>query len=93
MENNTYCYWGQLKQHNNSIVPTRTILHPCLDVMSVTDANHITNIVYNRNQARKALKGHPIFLTDSDHNFIIYEIKHIDTIIYEINISVDEIYE
>ena len=41
------------------------------------------NSVYNINQARKAIKRRPICLTDSDHDYILDEIKRGYTIEYD----------
>ena len=37
MQDNKRWYWEQTQQQNNIIVPKRTIEHPCLYVMAVTD--------------------------------------------------------
>ena len=55
-------------------------LHPCLDIMSVTEAKKIPKSVYNRNKERRFLQRHNICLTESDHYLFIYEIKRRDTI-------------
>ena len=44
----------------------------------------------NKNQARKAMKKIPIFLTDSYHDFILDEMKRRDKIEYEREKSVVE---
>ena len=61
--------------------------------MAVIEVKHIPNSVYNRNQTCNALQRHPICLTNSDHDLTIDEIKRIDTIEYDGNMSSDEIYE
>ena len=61
---------GKTQQRNNIIVTTHTILHPCIDVMAVTEVKK-PKCVCNINQARKALKRRHIFITDSDHYFIL----------------------
>ena len=71
------------------IVTTRTILHPCLDVMKVTEVKQIHKSVWNRNQSHKAIQGYPICLTDSDHDFILDEIKCRDKHKYDKYISID----
>ena len=43
MQDNKKLYWEKLPQQNNTIVPTRKIVHPCLDVMTVTEVKK-TNI-------------------------------------------------
>ena len=56
------------------IVPTRTILHPRLDVITIIYVQDIPKIVFNRIQAKKNIRRHPIFMTDADYDFF-YEIK------------------
>ena len=74
MQNNTKWYWGKSKQQNNMIVSTCTFVRPCLYVIIVTEVKHIPKNVYNRNQARKDLQRHHIFLTNSYHDFTLDEI-------------------
>ena len=61
-----------------------------MNVMSVTEVKQIPNSVCNRNKSCKALKRRPIFLIDSDHDFILDKIKRRDTIKYERGIRVDD---
>ena len=75
IQENTRWYWEQLPQQNNIIVPTCTIVYPCLDVMI-----KIKKRVCNKNQELKTIQRRNICLTDSDHNFIPDKIKHIYTI-------------
>ena len=68
-------------------------MHPCLDVISVSELKQIPNNVCNRNQALNDLQRHYIHITDSDNDFIFDEIKRRYTIEYEIDMSVyDEEY-
>ena len=48
------------------MVPTRTILHPRLDVVGKTDVQDIPKNVCNRIQLKKSIQRHPICLTDVD---------------------------
>ena len=64
-------YWNQHTQNHVITVPTRTILHPQLEVNSVTYFHEIPKIVCNRIQAKKTISRHPICLTDSDYNYIL----------------------
>ena len=43
--------------------------------MAVRDVHGITRSVCNRNQAKKDLQRHPIFLTDYGHSIILEEIE------------------
>ena len=36
MQENTNCYWKYQSLQHNIIVPTHTIIHPCLDVSRIT---------------------------------------------------------
>ena len=47
----------------------------------------------NRNQSLKAIQRFPLCLTESDHDYIIEEIKPGDTIEYDIKMSVGGSYE
>ena len=62
------------------MVPTRTIVHPCLDVVSVKGVHDIPRGVCNINQAKKALQINHICLTDFDHDYILKEIELRDKI-------------
>ena len=44
MEDNTKWYWRISQQQNNIIVPTCTIFHPCLGVMTVAEVKTNTKI-------------------------------------------------
>ena len=60
----TNWYWNQHPQQHFITVPTRTILHPRLEVNAVTDFHSIP----------KSVCIHPICLTDSDYDCILEEI-------------------
>ena len=47
--------------------------------MTVTEVKDTKNVC-NKNQAHKAIQSCPIYLTDSDNDFIIYDIKRRDLI-------------
>ena len=90
MQNIKKWYWGQSQDQKSITVPTCTIVHPCLDIMEVTDTKQIPKGVCNINQSRKALQRNPIHITESDFDFILYIIKRRDTSKYEIYITVDD---
>ena len=71
-----YTKWCWEKIYIYIIVPTHIIVHPCLDEITVADVEQIPKNLCNRNQERKALQRRSIRITDSDHDFIIDEIKH-----------------
>ena len=64
-------YWENKRYQQVIIVPTRTIIHLCLDVVAVKDVHGIPRIFFNRDQAKRDLQIHPICLTDSDHYYIL----------------------
>ena len=70
MQESTNFYWEQKKQQQVIIVLTRTIVNPCLDVVAVKDVHDNPKSIYNRNHARQDLQKYPIFLTDSDNDYI-----------------------
>ena len=68
------------------IFPTRTILHPRLDVSVITYVQDIPKSVYNRIKEKIHTK-HPIFLTDYDYDYIMDEIERQDKIEFEKTVS------
>ena len=82
MQYNTKWYWEQSPKQNNVIVPTRKTVHPCLDVMRVTEVKKPKHVC-NRNQAHNTIQSHTMCLTDSSHDYIFNKIKRRDTIEYE----------
>ena len=86
MQVDTNCYWNQHPQQNFIIVPTRTIIHPRLEVNEVTDFHRIPKSVCNRTQAKKSISRHPICLTDSDYDYILEETGRRDEIEVEIDV-------
>ena len=74
MKENSNWYWKQESMKHNIIVPTRIILHPCLDVVRIIDVHGIPKTVCNRIQAKKSIQRHSIFLIDTDYDYILDEI-------------------
>ena len=74
MQIDTNCYWNQKSQHLAITVPTHTILHPQLEVNTVTYFHTIPTSVCTRTQSKKDISIHPICLTDSDYYDILEEI-------------------
>ena len=75
MQENTNWYWKQHSLQQNIIVSTRTILHPCLDVVIITDFQDIHKTFCNRIQAKKFRQRHPICIIDADYDYILDEIE------------------
>ena len=48
------------------IVSTRTIFHPCPDVLVIKDGTDIQRSICNKKQERQYIKRHPICIYDSD---------------------------
>ena len=67
----TNWYWNRQPQQHVITVPTRTILHPQIEINAVTYFYAITTGVCTRTQAEKAISIHPICLTDSDYDYIL----------------------
>ena len=70
MQENKNCYWDK-NQQQVTIVPTHTIVHPCIEIMVVKYFQDIPRSVFNINQSRQALQIRTIRLTESDNDFII----------------------
>ena len=66
MKENTTWYWEQKQKQKGIIVPTRTIVYPCLDVMVVKYFHGIPRSFCSRNKSIQALQRHPICFIDSD---------------------------
>ena len=65
MQIDTNWYWNQQPKHHVITVPTRTILHPQLEVNAITDFHSIPTSVCPRTQTKKSISRQPICLTDS----------------------------
>ena len=52
----TNCYWNQQPKNNVIIVPTRTILHPQIEVNAVTDFHALPTSVCTRTQEKIHIK-------------------------------------
>ena len=89
MKENTKWCLEQKDQQQFIIFLTRTIVHPCIDVVVVKYVHGIPRSVCNRNQTKQASQRHPIYLTDPDHDYILDKVEHKEKIDYEIYISVD----
>ena len=68
MQVDTNFYWNQHPQQHFITVPTRTILHPQLEINTVTDFHAITKIVCNSTHAKQSISRQPLCLTDYDYD-------------------------
>ena len=80
MQENTNWYWKQQTLQRTIIVPTRTILHPCLDVIIIVYVQDIPNKLCGRSKAKKAIQRHPTIMTDADYDYILDDIERLEKI-------------
>ena len=89
----TNWYWNKHPQQNLITVTTHTILHPELEVNTVTDFYAIPTSVCTMTEAKKSISRYPVCLTDSYYYYILEEIGRRDKIEFERDVevySVDE---
>ena len=75
MQENTNWYWKQQPLHQTILVPTRTILHPSLEVIIIRCVEDTPKKLCGRRKAKKSIQRHPIIVTDADYDYIIDEIE------------------
>ena len=75
MQVDTNWYWNQQTKHHVITVPTRTILHPQLEVNAVTDFHVIPKSVCTRTQAKKSITRQPLCLTDFFKDVIVFRTR------------------
>ena len=61
MQIDTNWYWNQQPKHHVITVPTRTIIHPQLEVNAITDFHAIPTSVCSRTQEKSHLKAAYMF--------------------------------
>ena len=88
MQVDTHWYSNQQPKHHVITVPTRTILHPQLEVDAITDFHAIPTSVCSITQAKMAISMQPICLTDADYDYILEEIGRRDKIEFEREVDV-----
>ena len=88
MKERTTWFWDQHHQQQLMTVPTHTVLRPKLDVTAITDIHDIPKIVCKMTQAKKAISGHSICLTDFDYDYILKEIYCLENIYFKIYVEV-----
>ena len=66
MQIDTNWYWNKQPKHHVIIVPTRTLLHPQLEVNAITDFHAIPTSLCSRTQANKAISRQSLCLTDAE---------------------------
>ena len=75
IQENTNLYWKQQPLQQTIIVPTRTIIHPRLGVITIRYVQDIPKNVCNRIEAKKAIQRHAVSMTDTDYDYILDEIE------------------
>ena len=88
MQIDTNWYWNQQPKHHVITDPTRTILHPQLEVNAITDFRAIPTSVCSMTQAKISISRQPICLSDYEYDYILEEIYQRDKIEYEREIDV-----
>ena len=88
MQIDTKWYWNRQPKNHFITVPTRTILHPQLEVNAITEFHAIHTSVCSSTQAKKSISRQPICLTDYDYDYILEEIGGRDKIEFEIDVDV-----
>ena len=78
IDTNWYC--NKQPKHHFITVPTRTIIHPQLEVNVIAEFYAIPTSVCSRTQGKKAISRQPICLTDADYDYILKEIVYRDKI-------------
>ena len=76
MQENTNWYWKQQPLQQTIIFPTRTILNPRLDIITIRYVQDTPKNIFNRIQAKKSTQRHPIIMTDAKYDYILDEIEH-----------------
>ena len=89
MKENTNLYWKQHSLQQTIIFPTRTILHPRLEVIIIRYVQNVPRTLFIRDELKKAIKRHPIIVTGSVYDCIIDEIEFRKKIEFEKNVSVN----
>ena len=75
MQENSKWYWKHQSLQHSIIVTTRTIIHPCIDVVRIIYVQEIPKTVCNRIQGKKDTQRHPICMADADYDYILYAIE------------------
>ena len=77
MQEHSNWSWKHQSLQRNTIVTSCTIPHPCIDVVIITYVQEIPKTGCNMIQANKSIQIHHIFMTDSNYDYIFYEIVHV----------------
>ena len=88
MQIDTNWYLNQQAKQHVITVPTRTILHPQLEVNAITDFHAIPTSICSKTQAKQFISRQPICLNNSDYDYILGETGCQDKIEFEIDVDV-----
>ena len=75
MQENTNWYLKQQPLQQTIIVPTHTILHPCLEVIIIRYVQDILKKFCGGSEAKNAIQRHTIIVTYADYDYIMDEIE------------------
>ena len=75
MQGDTNWHWKQKPIQQTIIPPTRTILHPRLDVIIIRYVQDILKKICSMNEAKKEIQRHTNIMTDADYDYIWDEIE------------------
>ena len=75
MQENTNWHWKKQPLQQTIIPPTRTILHPRLEVIIIRYVQGTPKKYFGRSEAKKAIQRHPTILADADYDYIMCEIE------------------
>ena len=95
MQENNNWYRKQQPLQHTIIVPTRTIIHPRIEVIIIRYVQDIPKKLCGSNETKTAIQRNPIIMTDADYDYILDEIECLEKNEFERNVSVnsdDELY-
>ena len=89
MRENINWHWKQQPMKHIIIVPTRTMIHPHLDVITIIHVQDTPKNICIRIQAKKSMQRHPIIMTYADYDYIFDAIERHEKFEFERNVSVN----
>ena len=88
MQVDTNWYWNKKPKHQVTTVPTRTILHPQLEVDAISAFHAIPTSICSRTEAKKFISRQPICLSGADYDYILEDIGRRGKIEFEREVNV-----
>ena len=80
MQENTNWYWKKPPLQQTIIFTTRTILHPCLDVVTI-NLSKTSLIIFVTGFRENPIQRHPIIKSDTDYDYILDNIDRHEKLI------------